>query len=180
MRYIRFSLHSPGIAWVNSTSDKVRIHNHLELNPDEASVDLLSQSPNRVDCLQVKIDLDHRVKVIMVIYETNKGLAVMPINIPAKPHEGDAIFQIVNLGLQNEPVRIKAKYGDELSPLSYQQFSSYLTLYHQLDLAIDFSLQECKNWCSLQTLEIQQNRYYLQIITNHSSDPLLLLECSIN
>ncbi|MBO8155477.1 MAG: hypothetical protein H0Z32_03355 [Bacillaceae bacterium] len=99
-----------------------------------------------------------------IIYEGKKGRSIYPLNLPKKIHKQASILQTVHLDSSQSSLCVKARNGDWLYNLSYQEKSSAMMLYPGLDLIIDVFDEQGNRVDQLTNYEVNPKTYVLIIL----------------
>jgi hypothetical protein len=112
---------------------------------------------------------------VILIYESNKGLCAMPISIPTYLDEYTVFFQVINVSKIKGRVDIRARFGDHLQLLKYQQKTGVYRLSANMELVIDY-YRENSLWQTIKGIETKQGSVLLHVITDQKDWPVLPIQ----
>ncbi|MCP8616014.1 hypothetical protein [Salirhabdus salicampi] len=157
--------------FVNSSNKTVLMNNGVRLEPvhDDKFVE-------REEKCNVKIPSKLLEDHLCVYYDGKKGLCFVGIEIPYERYSPyHSVLQVIHLAPALGEISIRARYGDSLQNIHYQQKTECVELSPRVDVVLDFYMGHQK-WKTLSNLTTKKGMFYVIIVTDHDRDPFMIVE----
>jgi hypothetical protein len=167
-----FPLHAGdmGVTILNSLNQAIPLTKTLTLEPH--SMKYLKVNNRYFSPMEhLRIPILPNQSTLMIFYRTKKSYSIMPITLPKREKSGDGFAQIIHLNKNKDAIDLRARHGDYLQNIHYQQKSRIYQLAEGLNLVVDCSYDK-KIWTTIE-VEIKANTFHFILIVDEEDGTII-------